>query len=76
MARSTYGNVPLDQPIEERPGVMVREADAPGNAKHMALPPEAPERAEKGDLGNLIIPGFEPRPLQHPGLPYVIMGEK
>jgi hypothetical protein len=79
MARAVMNvGMPVDEPVVLRPGVMHRESDYPGNAKWYALPPEAPERAEKGDLGNSIIPGFEPRPLGVPGAPapYVIRVEK
>lgn len=62
--------IPLDTPILLRPGVMHREADYHGNAKHLALPPEHPERADKGDLGETVIPGLETKPLSHPGLPF------
>jgi hypothetical protein len=68
----SYSNVgiPVDTPIVERPGVMHREADYHGNAKWLALPPEHPERADKGDLGEVVIPGLETKPLSHPGLPF------
>jgi len=69
---ATNAGHPVDEPSIERQGLMHRESDAPGNAKWLALPPESKDRADKGDLGNLIIPGFEPRPLSHPGLPFVI----
>lgn len=67
-----YTNVgqPIDTPITIRPGVTHREADFHGNAKHLALPPEAPERSDNGDLGLTVIPGFEPRPLSKPGQPF------
>jgi hypothetical protein len=73
MARAV-GNtgIPTDSPVIERPGVMHREADFHGNAKWLALPPEDPERARKGDLGETIIPGLETEPLSHPGLPFFI----
>jgi hypothetical protein len=64
--------IPIDEPILLRPGVTHREADAPGNAKWLALPPEAAERAAKGDLGEVVIPGLECKPLEHPGLPFSI----
>lgn len=69
-----YGNraMPIDEPVVLRPGVMHREADAPGNAKWYMLPPEAKERADKGDLGLSVIPGFEPKPLSHSGKPFVL----
>lgn len=71
MAKS-YGNagIPTDEPVLERPGVMHREADFHGNAKYLSLPPESPERASKGDLGNSIIPDFDSKPLSHSGLPF------
>lgn len=70
MAQSTYSPVPLDQPREIRPGVMHRETDWQGSAKWYALPANHPERTAKGDLGMDPIPGFEPRPLTTPGLPF------
>ena len=70
MARTTVIGFPLDQPIITSPGVMVREADAPGNAKWLALPPEAPQRAAKGDLGETTIANLESKPLSHEGLPF------
>lgn len=63
---------PTDTPILIRPGVMHRETDYHGNGKYYSLPPEHPERAAKGDLGNSVIPGFESKPLEHPGLPFEI----
>lgn len=50
---------------------MHREADYHGNAKNYALPPEHPERAEKGDLGLSVIPGLETKPLEQPEPPFV-----
>lgn len=64
--------MPVDEPVLERPGVMHRETDYQGNDKFYALPPESKERARKGDLGNAFIKDFEPRPLTHKGLPFVI----
>lgn len=50
--KATYNSsIPADQPIVLRPGVMHREADSLGHARHYALPAEHPERAQKGDLG-------------------------
>ena len=71
MAKS-FGNTgqPVDQPILLRPGVAHRETDFHGNDKWYALPPEHKERADKGDLGLSVIPGFDPRPLSHSGLPF------
>jgi hypothetical protein len=55
--KATFNSsIPIDQPILLRPGVMHREADAPGDAKHYALPPEHPERTAKGDLGFAGLP--------------------
>jgi hypothetical protein len=51
---------------------MHREADYQGNAKYLALPPEAAERAAKGDLGEVVMPGLETKPLEHPGLPFSV----
>jgi len=64
--------IPLDEPILERPGVIHKENGYSGNAANIALPPEHPERAEKGDLGLTNIPDFEPKPLSHGGLPFDI----
>ena len=66
---------PVDQPILERPGVMHREDDFHGNAKHYGLPPEHPERARKGDLGLTDIQDFPSRSLSHTGLPFVLKGK-
>jgi hypothetical protein len=73
MAR-TFSNVgiPTDEPKILRPGVMLKESDFHGNAKHLALPPEHPERANKGDLGLNIIPGLESKPLSYSDLPFTI----
>ena len=65
---------PVDQPILLRPGVMHRESDWHGSAKHYALSPEHPERAKKGDLGLMDIQDFPSRPLSHAGLPFVLKG--
>ena len=53
MAKAFIGNasIPVDTPVEIRPGVMHREADFHGAAKLYGLPPEHPERTQKGDLG-------------------------
>ena len=71
MARP-YGNVgiPIDEPVILRPGVTHKEEDYSGNAKHLAIPPEHPERADKGDLGLTVIPNFDSKPLSHSGKPY------
>lgn len=66
---------PIDQPVLLRDGVMHREADYHGNAKHYGLPPEHPERAKKGDLGMEDIQDFDSRPLSHTGLPFVLKGK-
>jgi hypothetical protein len=60
--------MPVDQPLVERPGLIHREADAPGNARHLAREPEAPERQDKGDIGWADLE--PPRPLTHGGLPF------
>jgi hypothetical protein len=44
-------SIPHDEHLEVRPGVKLIEADIPGSAKWMAISPEHPERAKKGDLG-------------------------
>jgi hypothetical protein len=44
-----------------RPGVMYRESDVPGAAKHLYLPPESELRAHKGDLGMDHMANFESR---------------
>ena len=72
MARNTMMTYPLDQPSVLAQGFALRESDAPGNAKWLALPPESPERAAKGDLSMSHIANFEPRPLTTPGVPYVL----
>lgn len=43
--------MPVDVPGITKPGMLYREGEQPGAAKHLALPPEAMERAAKGDLG-------------------------
>lgn len=63
-------NMPVDEPVLLKPGVMHREADYHGNAKYYALPADAPLRLAKGDLGLENIAGFESRALEHPGLPF------
>ena len=70
MARSIIGTMPLDEPILIRPGVMHREADYHGNAKHYALPLDHPERAKKGDLPMDPIKDFDPKPIEGGGLPF------
>lgn len=71
MAKTNIAGHPIDETVLLRPGVMHREADFHGNAKHYALPPEAPERAEKGDLGLTVIAGLESKPLEQPEPPFV-----
>ncbi len=68
----TYGNagIPVDEPIVTRPGIKFREADMFANPKYVTVSPEHPENVKGGDLGNLIMPGFESRPLTHPGKPF------
>lgn len=52
-------------------GLLYREDGAPGNASHLALPPEDPIRAKKGDLGLSHIAGFPSRPsFESPGTPF------
>lgn len=70
MAQSTYSPVPLDQPREIRPGVMHAERDWQGSGKWYSLPPNAPERTAKGDLGMDPIQNFESRALTSPGAPF------
>lgn len=70
MARTVAMTYPLDQPILLRPGVMHREADWQGGGRWYALPPDAPERAQKGDLSMTNIKDFESRALTSPGAPY------
>ena len=67
-----YSNssIPVDQPIVTRPGIKFREADMFAYPKFCNVPVEAPVHANQGDLGNLIMPGFESRPLTHPGKPF------
>ncbi len=66
---------PIDEPVLLRPGVMHREADYHGSDHHYALPPEHPERADKGDLGLSDIKDFPSRSLSHDGLPFVLKGK-
>lgn len=63
---------PTDQPVVLRPGVTHRESDFHGSAKHLAIPPEHPERVAKGDIGLSEIDDFPSRPLSHSGLPFVL----
>ena len=70
MARTSIASHPIDTPVLERPGIMHRESDFHGSAKHYALEPEHPERTAKGDLGLSSIKDFEPRPLSHAGSPF------
>lgn len=70
MARTVAMTYPLDQPIVLRPGVKLREADWQGGGRWYALPPDAPERAAKGDLSMTNIKDFESRALTSPGAPY------
>lgn len=67
-----YSNssIPVDQPIVTRPGIKFKEADMFAYPKYVTVPWEAPENAKKGDLGNLVMPGFESRALTHPGKPF------
>jgi len=44
-------SIPHDEPVLIRPGVTHREADFHGSMKQIALEPEHPERAAKGDVG-------------------------
>jgi len=46
-----------------RPGVMYAEREFVGRASLLALPPEAPGRADKGDLGLAKIANMDPKPL-------------
>jgi len=72
MARGVFFSYPIDQPAIEGPGFRYRESDYPGSAKHLAIPAEHPLRTAKGDLGLVAIPNFEPRPLSHEKLPFVL----
>ena len=51
MAHGNIFTYPLDVPAIKGPGVRYREADAPGNASHLYVPPENPIRQAKGDIG-------------------------
>lgn len=51
---------------------MHREADWHGSQHHYAVPPENPDRAEKGDLGLTDIEDFPSRPLSTDGLPFTL----
>ena len=66
-ARDTGMGYPLDVPSIIGPGIKYDESRAPGDARHLAIGPENPIRRAKGDLGNLIMPGFESRALTGPG---------
>lgn len=68
------GSYPVDQPRVSAPGVLHREADAPGNASHLALPADAPLRREKGDLGLTTIVGLESRATTSGKPPFVLKG--
>lgn len=74
MAKPT--GIPTDEPILIAPGVTHKEGDHSGAAKWLAVPPESAVRAAKGDLSMSTIKDFEPRPLTHKGLPFVIKGGK
>jgi hypothetical protein len=63
MATSLFYNMPLDTPHIEGPGVVHREADAPGNDSHQYVPPEHATRREKGDIGLAEIRDMTPRAL-------------
>lgn len=75
MAKNPITGHPTDTPILLRPGVIHKESDYHGAAKHISIPPEHPERTKKGDLSMVDIPGLESRPLTKPGLPFVLKGK-
>lgn len=62
------GNTPGWTPQTIAPGVMYRERDFVGNASIITVPPEAPVRQEKGDIGWASM--APPRPLQSGGVPW------
>lgn len=65
---SSAGCAPHDEPRLVAPGVRYRERDWHGSGARLSLPPEAPERRAKGDLG---MTGLEPpRALDSGGKPY------
>lgn len=70
MAQSVMMTYPLDTPRTIAPGELAPERNAPGNAQWLSLPPEAPQRAAKGDLGMSVIKDFDSRPLTSPGAPF------
>lgn len=70
MAKDVTMTYPLDTPRMIKPGVSQHEADFHGSAKWYALPPEAPLRQEKGDLGLSVIKDFDSKPLTTPGAPF------
>lgn len=73
MAQTVMFTYPLDQPRMIRPGVKLREADAPGNASWLAVPPSNPDRARQGDLSMDPIANFDSRPsLEMSGAPYTL----
>ena len=70
MAKNVFYSFPVDVPAIEGPGFMHREADSPGQAKWLAVGPEHPRRANKGDLPMTQIADFDPQPLSHVGAPW------
>lgn len=70
MAQSVLMTYPLDTPRTVAPGELAPERSAPGNAQWLTLPPDAPLRTAKGDLGLANIRDFESRALTSPGAPF------
>lgn len=65
-----FGNIPLG-PATAEFGVFYPENVHPGAAVHMAVPPEHPLRARKGDLGETRIKDMDPRhSFESPGAPF------
>jgi hypothetical protein len=70
MARNVFYSFPIDTPAVESPTKRYRESEAPGNDSHLNPRPEDTVRRDKGDLGAVDIPGFEPQPLSSKGVPF------
>jgi hypothetical protein len=72
MAKTPQMTYPLDTPRVNDQGLLAPERDMLGNAKWLTMPPEAPVRAAKGDLGLSYIQDLPSRPLTSPGLPFIL----
>ena len=58
MARKLPVFQPNLYPEPLKPGVVYSDGEYPGRSGATSLPPESPQRAAKGDLGESNIPGF------------------